>query len=349
MKRMKSFFAYLWRYKIRTAILLVTALVTLFFVWPKNGVEIETATVQKGAITQSITATGSVASEQTVTLSLLSAGKIVYVGAVEGDEVSAGQTLVSLDQRTIRKNLEQTLIDYSKQRNSFEEVRDDNEERTPQTALDDTMKRLLEDNQNDLDKAIGSVELQNLALDQSYITTPITGIVISSDMQTAGINASAQNKIIVADPEKLVFQIDVDESDIGKISLDKVVRVILDAYPETPLTLSVSHIDFASHTTETGGNVYTVEAQLPLNTDFRYRIGMNGDAEIIVAEKYNVTTIPIASLIDDNHVYVKKDKTFEKRRITTGMQSDITVEVINGLQVGEEIALQPQEVEEKMK
>src|SRR4030067_1300152 len=96
-----------------------------------------------------------------------------------------------LDQKTDLKNLKAELIDYSKKRNEFEQTQEDNQNRTPTQALNDEMKRILQNNQYDLDKAINSVELFDLAKQNLVVTTPISGIVTRADVKSAGVNVSA--------------------------------------------------------------------------------------------------------------------------------------------------------------
>lgn len=317
--------------------------VLTFFLWPKPPAEIETAKAKRMKIAQSITASGTVNSETTVSLSFLGGGKLTYLGAKKGDEVTAGQTIATLDQRTLKVNLASALEDYALQRNAFDQTNDNNQNRTPEGALNATMRRILENNQNDLDKAVNSVELQRLVMEQSILSSPINGVVIRADAEVPGVNISPTTVYTIADPYNLVFNIEVDEADIAKIVINQPINVTLEAFPASTISLTVTSIDFASHVSDSGANVYTVKASLPL--DGNYRIGMSGDAEIILDEKLNTLTVPLSSLIDDAHVYVKKDKTFEKRKITTGLQSDTDIEITKGLKEGELVALIPEDVE----
>lgn len=340
----KSSLNYLLQHKKILLIIIVIFAVLIWFIFPKENTKIETVKVKKDNITQTVSASGTINSTTTVNLSFLTSGKLTYVGVKQGDTVTAGQTIATLDQRTARENLEQVLLDYSKQRNTFNATEEDNQNRKPQEALNNEMKRILENNQYDLNKTINSVELQQLIIEQSILTSPINGIVTRADVQVAGVTATPTTIFTVADPENLIFQVDADEADIGKIVLGQKMNVNMDAYPNTNLPLIVTKIDFASHQSDIGGTVYTVEAKLPLNSNNRYRLGMNGDGEIIVAEKQNTLVIPLSSLIDENHVYVQKAKTFEKRTIKTGLQSDIETEIIKGLKAGEEVVMQPDQV-----
>jgi RND family efflux transporter MFP subunit len=331
-------------HKKRTAIIAVIILLTLFILRPKAPKPVPTTTIKRGNITQTVSTSGTIFAKNSVDLNFLAGGKLAYLGIKEGDTVKQYQTIATLDQRTAQTNLENALIDYAKERNTFDTTEENNGNRKPQDALNDTMKRVLEDNQNDLDKAVNSVELQSLAKEQSVLTTPIAGVVTRADVDTAGVNVGPTTVFTISDPSSIVFKADVDESDVGKVADGQQMKITLDAFPDTSITSSVDSIDFASHQTSTGGTAYTVQATLPEGR-LAYRLGMNGDADIVVAENTNVITVPLSSLIDDTHVYVQSGKTFTKRKIRLGIESDTDAEVVSGLTVGDKVALTPDDVE----
>jgi len=306
---------------------------------------LETVTVKSTNITEALSATGSINSLDIVNLSFLGPGKLVYLSAKKGDMVKKGQTIAVLDQRSMQKNIEQSLRDYSKQRNKFEQTKDDNED----IPLEDEIKRILDDNQHDLNKAVASVELQTLAKEQSVLSTPIAGVVTRSDVSKAGVNVSLTTTWTIADTDELVFEMEIDEADIGKVSVGQSVNISFDAYPDQQIQGQISTIDYASHDNATGGNVFTAQATLDPAAGVDYRIGMNGDAEVVLHEKTAVTTVPLASILDDEYVFVQTKEGFEKRKITPGIQSDTDVEITSGLREGEVIALDPVKAEESIK
>ncbi len=328
---------------------LVIIIIAGFIFWPRSPEVIETQTVKKTTITSSLSATGCVNAHSSANLTFLAGGKLVYLGIKKGDHVKKGQVIAVLDQRSMQKTLEDDLRDYSKQRNKFDQVKDDNQNRTPQGALNDTMKRILEDNQYDLEKAVISVELQALAKEQSVLTSPIDGIVTRADVTATGVNISATTSFGIVDPTTVDFEIDIDEADIGKVKAGQMVSVSLDAYPDQKIPLTVTAIDFTTHETSTGGDAYTVTVELPTNDNLAYRIGMNGDAEIILNEKNDVLSIPLSSISDDGFVYIKNNEDFEKRKIKTGLQNDTEAEVLSGVEENEEVALDPVAAENMIK
>jgi multidrug efflux pump subunit AcrA (membrane-fusion protein) len=72
---------------------------------------------------------------------------------------------------------------------------------------------------------------------------------------------------------------------------------------------------------------------------------LSGDADIILREKRNVLKIPLSAVINTDMVYVQNNKTFEKRQVTLGLKNDTDVEIIDGLNLGDVIAIQPDQVQ----
>jgi len=351
MKRFRDWINFAIRFakthKIISFVILLIFIVVLFVLKPVKQAPIAVEKVKKENISQAISITGSVDSNSTANLSFRVSGKLVYLGAKKGNYVYAYQTIGVMDERTVQKNLEISLIDYSKQRLTFDQTLEKNQNRTPAEALNIDMKRILENNQFDLDRAIKSVELGDLVKQDSVLTTPISGIITREDVETAGVNVSSATTFTVTDLSSLTFKMDVDEADIGKVKQVQKVKVVLDPYPDETLNLTIDRIDFASHTTSTGGTAFTVYANLEGNPDNKYRIGINGNAQIITDEKKDVLTIPISAISEDNKVLVKTKTGFEERKIKTGFQNDTKAQVTSGLLENDKVVVEPTLVPKK--
>src|SRR5947209_7886533 len=112
MPLIKPFVTSLLKHKKRSIIVFVVLLLILFIFRPKPQKVVETQTVTRHTLTQSISATGSIGSERSVDLTFLTGGKLTYVGVKKGDMVKAGQAIARLDQRTVQSNLQSALSDY---------------------------------------------------------------------------------------------------------------------------------------------------------------------------------------------------------------------------------------------
>jgi HlyD family secretion protein len=180
-------------------------------------------------------------------------------------------------------------------------------------------------------------------IQESVLISPIDGILTRADAKTIGVNVGIATTFTVTDLTTLEFTMEVDEADISKIKTGQNVRIMLDSYSDKTLEIAIASIDFVTHTTSTGGNAYNVKASIEgTNPDYMYRVGMTGNAEIILSEKNDILSVPLSALFETNKVYVETaNKKYEKREITLGTQNDIAVEVKEGLSEGEIIVTDP--------
>lgn len=300
---------------------------------------IQTAVVRRTNFTKSIASSGKTKAARAVELKFQTSGKLTWVGVKEGDRVGAYQAIAGLDSREVQKNLEKVLRDYSAERNDFEEmwrvtykgIKD------PQTALTDTVKRILEKNQWDLEKAVLDVELKHLSVEYSTLVTPIAGIVTRVDTPVAGINITPATAVFeVVDPGSLVFEASVDEVDVASLAIGSTATITLDAYPNTPFSGIVSKIAFAAKTSSGGATVFPVEVAVA--TSSAVRIGMNGDVAIHTDTQSDVFVIPVEAVREEQkemYVYKKVGNTYKKTTVELGARSEGEAVVTSGLTEGE--------------
>lgn len=304
---------------------------------------IQTAVVKRTTFTKSIASSGKTKAARAVELKFQTSGKLTWVGVKEGDRVEAYQAIAGLDSREVQKNLEKALRDYSAERNDFEEMWRVTYKGTknPQTALTDTVKRILEKNQWDLEKAVLDVELKHLAVEYSTIITPIAGIVTRVDTPVAGINITPATAVFeVVDPGSLVFEASVDEVDVAAIHIGSTANVTLDAYSGAPFSGTVSKIAFAAKTSSGGATVFPVE--IAVSTSSAVRIGMNGDVAIQTETQSDVLVIPAEAVREEQkgtYAYKKVGTSYKKIPIEVGTRSEGEAIIISGLSEGEQVVI----------
>lgn len=332
----------------RTIIILICALAVLLasgvFVRQRMLVaatktEIQTKTVTKMDFVKTVSSSGKTKAAKSVDLKFQTSGKLTWVGVKEGDHVNAYQALASLDQREVQKNLQNALLDYSKQRNDFEETWrvTYNGTQDPNTALTDTIKRILQKNQWDLDKSVIDVELQALAVEYSTLVTPIAGIVTSIDTPVAGVNITPATAVFtVVDPSSIEFEANADETDVGNLKLGQKASMTLDAYPEATFSGTVSYISYASQLSAGGATVFPVRIAFDNPQDVR--IGLNGDVTIDSVDMPQVLVVPVEAIREETggkYVYKKVGTSYVKTPVQTGLQNDTQAIITDGLTEGD--------------
>lgn len=282
-------------------------------------------------IVSSITIAGRVDAKEKARLRFAMGGKLVYLGAQEGDSVNKWQTLATIDRAALQKQLQQNLNNYMKERYDFEEVRDDIKDR----VLDTSEQRTVAKDQYDLDNQVLNVEIQNIAIQNTTLSAPFAGVLTVAPTAVAGVQLLASDYFEVVNPETLIFRAALDEIDLHKVSLGQSALVTLDAYDEEEIATTLTYIAYTS-SESASGTVFLLEFPL-LSTDLsKYRLGMNGDVVIQLAQKADVLTIPLNAISErDDKVYVQVQADnklgHEAREITLGLENDDLVEVLSGL------------------
>lgn len=300
--------------------------------------EVATAKVEKKSLQKVVSASGKVRPEKEVNLKFQASGRLAWVKVQEGDPVEQWQAIAGLDQRELQKNLEKELRDYSNERWDFAQDRETHHvsaDDLDSYTLTNEVRRLLEKNQFDLEKTVLDVELKDIALKYATLITPIAGIVTRVDTPVAGVNITPATAVFsVADPDEVVFEANVDEADVALIKEGQKAILALDAYPEEEIEVRVGEISFTAITTRGGGTAFPVKFILPENQNLKFKLGMNGDAEIIIQEKANVLVIPSEAVIqrkDKFYVWMVKDGLAHKQEVKLGLEADLEIEVLKGL------------------
>lgn len=285
---------------------------------------------------------GSLDASQKATLRFPASSKLTWVGVKTGDSVKAYQAIATVDTQILEKQLKQDLNSFEKQFRAHDQVLDDYDYYgTPD--LNREVKRILENANFDLQNSVLAVEIRDLSIRLSTLTTPIAGIVTRVDTPFAGVYLSPSDVFQIVNPDSLYFSIVIDEEDIGLVKTGQHVEVTLDAFASERLVGTLKSIDFFPTTSASGSTAYAAYVHVPLDlTTGNYRLGLNGVAQVTVNEKKQAFTIPLDSLTekeDGTYVTVLENGLPLDKKISLGIQTDEWVEVLAGLQPEDQVVV----------
>ncbi len=135
-------------------------------------------------------------------------------------------------------------------------------------------------------------------LEKAVIRSPIDGVVIQRSVdvgQTVAASLQAPTLFTIAqDLRQMEVHVNVDEADIGRISVGQSVIFKVNAHPDTDFRGEVAQIRLASQTLQ---NVvtYIVVVGAP-NSELKLLPGMTATVRIVTAERENVLKVPNAAL-----------------------------------------------------
>ncbi len=301
--------------------------------------------VEKGPLQVLLSASGTVRAENKADLAFQTGGRLSWVGVKKGDRVKKWQGIASLDQRTVQKTLEKELNDYLKTRWDFQGNRETYNVTTDNLdgyTLTPAVRRILEKSQFDLNNSVLDVELQSVVKEFSSIISPFSGLVTNVSLSNPGINVTSGSVIAtIIDPDSMYFEAQIDEVDISKIKPGAKVELTLDAYPEEVIDAKVVSIDFSPVSLSGGGTGYAVKISLPSQTDdFKFKLGLNGNADIVMAKLNEALILPPAAVSQKDGrwtVKIKRGKEIIERNVEIGWETEDKIEIKSGLTFGDQV------------
>ena len=201
--------------------------------------------------------------------------------------------------------------------------------------------RVLDQAQFDLNNSIIDVELKKLAIEYSYLSSPIEGIVVRVGSPYAGVNITpSQAEIEIINPNTIYFSATADQTDVIRLEQGKTGKIVFDAYPDDSFSGTLYYISFIPKEDETG-TVYKLKFQLDDKArTLPLKMKMTADLGINLKERKNVISIPSGFIKKDrkgNYVKVDRHGKEEKKYLEIGEEIGGNVIIKNDLSAGDVI------------
>jgi multidrug resistance efflux pump len=153
--------------------------------------------------------------------------------------------------------------------------------------------------------------------------------------------------LTIPDLREMAVKVNIHESAVQRVAVGQRVRVLVDAFPDNPLTGTVSRVAVVADSANSFMNPDLKVYPTTINIDGTHewlRPGMSAEVEILVDRLEDVVYVPVQAVTyydDQRVVYVAGRGTPERRLIEVGSFSDSFIEVVSGLEEGEQVLLLP--------
>ena len=200
-------------------------------------------------------------------------GYIQSTTARAGDEVEAGQVLISLDDRDLRLERLKWLTEQAKLNRQYQEA----------MAIADRARINILNAQREQVEA--QLELVDSHLQRAQLSAPFDGLVISGDLSQRLGSAVSKGEVLltVSQLDRYRIHMLVKENRIADVALGQQGLLHLSALPETPFEFTLSKITPLTEARE-GATYFIVEGQL-LSGSEQLQPGMEGIGKISIDER----------------------------------------------------------------
>ena len=264
-----------------------------------------TATIQRGNVKPTVSATGTLSAVKTIQVGTQVSGQVAAIYADFNQRIRKGQLLATIDpalenqaveeaQAQLERALatmEQAQGDYARGKQLFEwKVVTASEFSAVQSNFS-VQKATVKSAQIALERA-----RQNLAYTKIY--APIDGVIVERNVdvgQTVAANFSTPQLFLIAnDLSDMQILALVDESDIGAIRTGQPVEFTVQAYPNDTFAGTVQQVRLQSKTQDNVVN-YTAVVGVK-NATGKLLPGMTATAQFLTGLAENVLVVPNAAL-----------------------------------------------------
>ncbi len=369
-----------------------------------NFKEIETKKIAKIDIVETVSATGKIQPEIEVKLSSEVSGEVIELPIVEGQQVKKGDLLVRVNPDIYQSSLNRSQATLQNTRAGLNQAEASLKEAQ---ASYNRNKQLFEKgiiSKADWDRAVSTYEIAEANKQSAYysvksagatvneardnlnrtnIYAPMSGTISKLSVElgerVVGTQQMAGTEILrVANLSHMEVEVDVNENDIVKVSIQDSAIVEVDAYLKKEFKGIVTEIANSADGVLTSDQVTNFKVKVRiLEESYKdllegkpehfspFRPGMTATVDIISDKRNDIIGVPISSIvIKTDTSTVKKGKKKEKKIetdseekfecvfvkegdkaklkvIKTGIQDDTNIEIISGLDVDEEVITGP--------
>jgi HlyD family secretion protein len=264
-----------------------------------------TATVERGPITQTVSANGTLNPVVLVSVGSQVSGIVQDLYADFNDKVKAGQVLLKLNPALSRAQLEQSEANLASAMASLQLARANEQRNRDLYAKEYVTRQDMDTSVQALKAAEAQVALvkAQVARDQTnlnytIIRSPVSGVVVSRDVDVGQtVAASFQTPTlfkIAQDLSKMQIDSSYAEADVGNIRIGQPAEFRVDAYPNRTFH-GVVHQVRLNPTTQQNVVTYDVVVSVD-NPDKVLLPGMTAYVNITVAKRKDALLVPNAAL-----------------------------------------------------
>lgn len=278
-----------------------------------------------------ISLSGNIEGNKTVRLGFLVAGKIDFIAANEGQLISKGQLLSSLDHVSYGIAKELADIQVNQVQDEYDRL------------------KLMHDNNSlsesdfakisyGLQQAKAQQKLHTKNLADTKLYSPISGVLLKKLCEVGEITGVGIPLFVVSDIRKVKVSAFIPENELHNIKLGQDAIVLVSSLNDT-FNGRIIEVGSAA---DAASRAFSVKIEVE-NPKMLIRPGMIAEVTIVTGQDNELMVIPVEAVLHDfnnqSFVYVVDESTSKafKRNVSLGQAMDDKIEVTSGLKDNESV------------
>ena len=333
---------------------------TFVFLWQKSQpkeIVYNEFTPEKVDIQKTTIITGKIEPRDEVNVKPQISGIITELYKEPGDHVNMGDVIAKVKVipdmgqlssaemrvRLAEINLKQAEIDFKRDENLYQQklVSAADYDKSRQTFNQAKHEKLAAEDA--LQVVRDGVSKSNAKASSTLIRSTISGIILNIPVKVGNsvILANTFNDgttiATVANMNDLIFRGNIDETEVGQLVNGMAMKITIGALQDLKFDANLEYIS-PKAVESNGANQFEIKAAVKLSEGGKIRSGYSANAEIVLAKADKVLSVPESAIEfsgDSTFVYVVKgegkQKTYERKAVTTGLSDGVNIEIKKGL------------------
>ncbi|MBQ3199812.1 MAG: efflux RND transporter periplasmic adaptor subunit [Firmicutes bacterium] len=301
-----------------------------------RGTAVETAKVAYGTITDATVLRGNVVAAEDVYVIPKAQGVVHSVNVAVGDVIAEGQSICQIDTVDLQTALALVQSQYNTVNSAYQTAVKNRDRYAALYAEGAISLSQLEQAESAVTGiGIDSVRLQvqqvQDQINNCNVKSTVSGIVAELNVDP-GDMAGGSYVARVVNIDKVKLKANVTENLIACIEMGMELPVHIASVSDEPFVGVVTSLPVAANQTMT----YPVEITID-NPDHKIMGGMFAEVDVVRSEAVNSLIVPKSAVDSNSTVYVVEGETARAVQVETGMSDDNNIEIISGLQAGDEV------------
>jgi membrane fusion protein (multidrug efflux system) len=292
-----------------------------------GGTVVEVARAKATMLPGTITAIGSLKSDESVSIRPEVSGRISEILFREGQAVEQGAVLVRLDASVQRAEVQQADANLGLAKSRLERARD-------LFSKNFISAQARDEAESNFKVAQAAYDLTAARLTKLEIRAPFSGIVGLRQVSSGDYIKDGQDIANLEGIDSLKLDFRVPEIYLKRVSVNQNLQVTLDALPDSTFSGRVYAIN---PLVDAGGRAIVVRAVVK-NAGQRLRPGMFARVRLLTEEKKETLALPEQSIVpsgDEFYVFRVVDGRALRTKVEIGQRTDGQVEIVTGLKPDE--------------
>ncbi len=295
----------------------------------KTPIPVEVASVSEGSVSVYISSTANLVAENEVKVLSEVEGRVLTLRVEEGDWVKHGQVLATLVRDDEEIEFKKAQLKETNARAAFDRAKE---------LVDRELISREEFDKLTIDYQIARQEMAEAewALKKATIVAPFTGRITARMTQLGQHVRPGDELFQVTDFDPLIARIYLPERDVLGLEEGRQVQIRLDAADEVSFAGRIRQISPVVDTS-TGTVKVTIEATEPPK---QVRPGSFVTVNIVRETHADAVLLPREAVVRElrkAHVFVAENEIAEKRTVTLGLEEGDLIEVISGVEAGDQV------------